>query len=441
MEIAGCVEKFRAAEVESNFCSFFLVGLFTMSTEFLGSDGKTICCVLVHGTRLLFSFGGRWIDDPDSAMRRAIKTSTRCVDFESFRWSGSHNQAARRRAAEGLRARLTCLRARYDKVVVIGHSHGGNVGLQAVQALPDDAVSLITLATPFFYVRPVSVEQNVRTIMGSVVTIIFMLAVAAIFIKMPFDSYVTILTFGAAVALFVVAVLTSRRWGDRLSRLVAPSAAARRLNYVGMGIERPIKLLVVYYAGQDGVTDFFNRIRRCSLTTAKWSRKLYARAAAEDQRWLARSPNRIPAICIGAAGFLTLLAAFGVNQMHQQLLAVSVMALLCVGLAVLIRNYFLASLRGSAALGAIYVNQLSKLMYSGIKSGALLDFLCMFIRTQPEPFNPHRYPLTLLCLDKDDLISPRRFPTSRDARLRTHTRIIAKKEALTPLAAWIAAEV
>src|SRR5262249_43292600 len=150
-----------------------------------------------------------------------------------------------------------------------------NVGLQAVQALPDDSVSLITLATPFFYVRPVDVEQNVRTIIGSVVTIIFMLAVAAILIKMPFHSYVTILTFGAAVVLFVVAVLTSRRWGDRLSRWIAPNAAARRLNYVGTGVERPIKLLVVYYAGQDGVTNFFNRIRRCSLTTAKWSRRLY----------------------------------------------------------------------------------------------------------------------------------------------------------------------
>jgi pimeloyl-ACP methyl ester carboxylesterase len=93
-------------------------------------------CVLIHGT---FSMR-RWARDPNGPIRNAIRARVPTAQFEPFEWSGWHSQGARSRAAEELKARLGELRRQHEKIVVVGHSHGGNVALQAAQAFKIRAV-------------------------------------------------------------------------------------------------------------------------------------------------------------------------------------------------------------------------------------------------------------------------------------------------------------
>jgi pimeloyl-ACP methyl ester carboxylesterase len=69
-------------------------------------------------------------------------------DIREFRWSGKNTAQARREAGDEL-AQLIARDSSQRKVHVIGHSHGGNVALAAVNRLPHQRVeSVILLANP-----------------------------------------------------------------------------------------------------------------------------------------------------------------------------------------------------------------------------------------------------------------------------------------------------
>jgi len=69
-------------------------------------------------------------------------------EIREFRWSGKNTDAARLKAAEDL-ARTIEKDSPQRKVHVIGHSHGGNVALVAVNRLPHQRVdSIVLLANP-----------------------------------------------------------------------------------------------------------------------------------------------------------------------------------------------------------------------------------------------------------------------------------------------------
>ena len=113
---------------------------------------------LVHGTwarglacHLLEAFGAAlpslrvsrlrrcsriWADE-DSAFRMAIEAQSRT--FTKFDWSGSNSFAARRQAAIDLADYLRREVARAPRAahVIIAHSHGGNVAMQALSAYCD----------------------------------------------------------------------------------------------------------------------------------------------------------------------------------------------------------------------------------------------------------------------------------------------------------------
>jgi|SRR5215831_2545657 len=271
------------------------------------SKETPICCVLVHGT---FS-QGLWTGNPNTAIRKAIKARIPSTHFEAFKWSGCHSQAARSRAADELKSRLSNLSQNYEKIAVIGHSHGGNVGLQAIQALGRPSVALVTLATPFLYALPVNEARNLRAVIAGFPAVSFLAAILAIFMRMEFWELSTVPVFGIAVGLFVGAILTSNRWIPMVTGRIAPYLVAQSKMYQHMTLLRPLKMLIIYYPNQDGITNLFNSIRRCSLRIAKQSRRSWTRAGVEDERWLARSPNRVPALCVGAAGILAVFLMSG----------------------------------------------------------------------------------------------------------------------------------
>jgi pimeloyl-ACP methyl ester carboxylesterase len=121
----------------------------------LDTDDLKFVIVTIHGT---FASGAEW-PNPDSRfcswlgeeLQRGGATDIR---IEDHRWSGANSDADRVAGSEALRTRLARIRREHPghATFLIGHSHGGNVALHALNHSPEDRASVagvVTLATPF----------------------------------------------------------------------------------------------------------------------------------------------------------------------------------------------------------------------------------------------------------------------------------------------------
>lgn len=108
---------------------------------------------LVHGTYDATSDWTREVPESitfASEMRRALGTEN--VRIEPFLWRTSVQHAARDQAAVNLAALLDDPRFAEDRVVLVGHSHGGNVCLSAAGRCQRRIDVAICLATPHMHV-------------------------------------------------------------------------------------------------------------------------------------------------------------------------------------------------------------------------------------------------------------------------------------------------
>jgi hypothetical protein len=146
-------------------------------------DRDEILVTLVHGTwaRGFFSYRRsheRWFE-PGACFSRQLAAELRDkhgidATFRRSLWSGANSLEERALAARRLAARLAAqgLQGAGRRRIVIGHSHGGNVALKAIEALEAPSrVELISLATPFISLgrRPLS-----KAYVGLLVATIFL---------------------------------------------------------------------------------------------------------------------------------------------------------------------------------------------------------------------------------------------------------------------------
>lgn len=103
--------------------------------------------ILVHGT---FATGAPWTQ-PNSKLVASLRESFPEALIHRFEWSGSNSHQARRRAGDELSGFIQTEVFANGNVVIIAHSHGGNVALRAMsgQQVAARVHGLITLATPF----------------------------------------------------------------------------------------------------------------------------------------------------------------------------------------------------------------------------------------------------------------------------------------------------
>lgn len=107
----------------------------------------------------------RWFDLGSafrSRLERALEENLH-IAFEPFHWSGANSVFARNDAALTLCERLKSLHSKGEQIVIIAHSHGGNVALRALELLGSDArrIRLITLATPFLRLRATEAASSI----------------------------------------------------------------------------------------------------------------------------------------------------------------------------------------------------------------------------------------------------------------------------------------
>ncbi|MCA1495853.1 alpha/beta hydrolase [Bradyrhizobium sp. NBAIM14] len=114
----------------------------------------THAITLIHGT---FAADAEWVR-PTSSMRIALSAlyGDRCL-VAPFHWNGANNSFERILAARDLIAHLRAVEATHPNIrhVLIAHSHGGNLALQAAShgSLSRPIDGICCLATPFFHSR------------------------------------------------------------------------------------------------------------------------------------------------------------------------------------------------------------------------------------------------------------------------------------------------
>ena len=213
----------------------------------------TVRVITVHGT---FATHALWTSDDGvydvngepqqrsasvfvSELKSALAANGGALSLENFNWSGENSHQARRAAATELAdnvLRRDLADPAYDKVFVVGHSHGGTVTRLALNTLtaeeprPD---GVVTFGSPFVRFKPRSIAllmQALRWIVGGFGALI---AGALLFAMLPSvlaafgvgdlpawlatneggDLLVDSIPLGVAVAVVVVGVLTLRWLG------------------------------------------------------------------------------------------------------------------------------------------------------------------------------------------------------------------------------------
>lgn len=107
--------------------------------------------ILIHGT-----WGSRsvWSQPETSSIARAIVTRfPDTFEIERFSWTGRNSPACRREAAERLAEQMIQnLEHNTRPIILISHSHGGNIALAARDMLPSTnrhKIGVVTMGTPF----------------------------------------------------------------------------------------------------------------------------------------------------------------------------------------------------------------------------------------------------------------------------------------------------
>ncbi|WP_292532921.1 alpha/beta fold hydrolase [Methylocystis sp.] len=215
-----------------------------------------VCCILVHGTKFHQKLPLiRWFYDtipawvkPDSKMWETLSNRFPGCEIKAFTWPGSHHQAVRHAAASELALLLNELRDKRQRIIVIGHSHGGNVALQAAYQAPLAQVELITLDTPFIAERHASenvIADRIAIFVGMTGT--FLLAVAGVadvyFLRSEWIMGI-FLVFAAWIAFL-------KRYNTTFARKFGQAWVARRSSvqetFAGRRLRRGVRCLVVLH--------------------------------------------------------------------------------------------------------------------------------------------------------------------------------------------------
>lgn len=99
------------------------------------------------------------LPDRETFASELIRGLREDVTIHPYLWSSSIRGTRRIEAAQMLSSDIDGMSADYDRVIVIGHSHGGNIALLAAGLCRTRIDSLVCLATPHVYLRVVDGQQ------------------------------------------------------------------------------------------------------------------------------------------------------------------------------------------------------------------------------------------------------------------------------------------
>jgi uncharacterized membrane protein YhaH (DUF805 family) len=159
--------------------------------------------ILVHGT---FASKAQWIDET-SALSETIRIKCEGIRIEPFRWCGSNSPSARIKAGQDLAEAGKLLYTQgYNRIWLVGHSHGGDVIMRALRnkIMKKVVCGVWFLGTPFLEVSLRPVGKISATITKTISWLILFPGI------MPLGSFAIInfssVVFGNVVAAFFLLI-------------------------------------------------------------------------------------------------------------------------------------------------------------------------------------------------------------------------------------------
>jgi hypothetical protein len=399
----------------------------------LSQKTKHICCVLIRGTRLLPFKSAKWTKR-GSELTDSIRQRFPDVNFAEFSWTAAPTQASRHKWSCVLANQLNELRLKYDRIFVIGHSHGGNVGLQAIQMLTADDVCLIAMATPFIHVRRSSLMKDTRWAAATVLAALLLASLGLGWIwSNDVREYFPLYAFLLA-AVYAAAVLSSGYWIDYAVSRVSRLRARRQALYSNVELTRPIDVLVLHYGIHDEVGILLRMVRRTTLMARRIMRRHFTKTDAAATTWLSRNPNKVPAVLVGLAGALAAFSWF-VPNFGIALLALVFVAL---GLVAFIANYSAVSLRSLRTLVWVGLSGLAGVLHGALNLGHPMDMLGSRVKTSDKPKIDPLYAGNLTIVRLGGNASSCTQLVSRTLLFKlSHSRMVRDFEALEILTNWM----
>lgn len=160
------------------------------------NDDTDVAVILIHGTFNRAVGFDDYAQGFVDGFRRVLPS--RKIAFGQFEWSGKNKAHARAQAATALADYLLSIQRRLaavKSVVLIGHSHGGNVALMASAAIEDKLnvpVSVVAIGTPLMESTPKdALRVFKRQLIGCVV-----LGTAMLLLSSMTLTYLTYLALG-----------------------------------------------------------------------------------------------------------------------------------------------------------------------------------------------------------------------------------------------------
>jgi hypothetical protein len=396
---------------------------------------ERVCCVLVHGTRVLPFKHAIWTKH-GSLLAEYLAKRFPDAHLAEFRWSGAPTQASRQKWACALARQLNDLRREYDRLFVIGHSHGGNVGLAAIQLLRADEICLITLATPFIHLRRSSLPQDARWAAAILLGGMLLIALGLGWLcSNAVRNYFPLYAFFMA-GLYATAVLSSGYWIDIVISFLSYLKTRRLSLYCHIQLARPIDVLVLHYGIQDEVNIALTTLRQTTLAAWRATRRHVTKTDLATTNWLARNPNKLPAVLVAMAGLLAALSWL-VPAFEIALLALFFVAL---GLLAFIINYSYAALSVLRTLAWVALSALATLLHGAVSLGHPIDMLGSRVKTSDRPDVSPRYAGNLNVIRLEPDVSSRAKLIFRLLLLKLiHSQILRDPAALETLSNWMAA--
>jgi len=163
-----------------------------------------VVVTLVHGT---WARRADWMTESSPLCRAIRKAMHGPVRFEQFLWSGRNSVTSRSKAVEQLISHLAASQGCWPDArhFVIGHSHGGNIALQAMRekAVEVRMAGVVCLSTPFLWASPRNLGRVGRIALWwfPVVVALFCLVPAVELLPVAFRSAASVMSLIIALSL------------------------------------------------------------------------------------------------------------------------------------------------------------------------------------------------------------------------------------------------
>jgi pimeloyl-ACP methyl ester carboxylesterase len=210
----------------------------------------SIVITLVHGTN---ARQAPWTQS-GSPFRANIETGLPGeIQFQIFNWSGRNSFRARDRASQELAKELDATAGRNPEaqLVVIGHSHGGNVALKALNRMNDESrvSGVACLSTPFLTIRDRNLGKKGKDLIGALpgVPIMVGYVLASMWFENYFEAHRKVALAGVLVAMLIL-VPVAGSIGEKLERSAERIAAAARIGLAGL---KEGRLLIIRHTGDE----------------------------------------------------------------------------------------------------------------------------------------------------------------------------------------------